>query len=444
MNTMLHRNIGTNKSGHLTFAKVDTTALAKKYGTPLMLVDEEGIRQQCRLYIEATRKHFGPNSRVLYASKAFCFTALYKILREEGLGADVISLGEMHTAVTGGMPLSETVFHGNFKQDEELHYAISNKIGRIVIDSLDDLERIIANIPLWNEGVARSDGVVRQKVQLRIIPGVEPDTHSKIITGNKDTKFGVPMRADIVKRIIDSPHLELTGFHYHIGSQIFETMPFIAAVSNLMNFVAHLKDTLGFETKEINIGGGAAVRYTESQPIVDYKEIIANVANVLKATTTQLPAVWLEPGRSIIAQNCMTLYTVGAVKNNYIIVDGGMTDNPRYALYGAPYTIYNAKNPTPSAPSAATPSHEGDYYTVAGRCCESGDIIQENVNLPKTVAGDILAVACTGAYNYSMASNYNRLPRPAVVMIDKNGKDRIVIRRETVEDLLHLDILPRP
>lgn len=434
---MLHKNLGTNKSGHLTFADVDTVSLAEKYGTPLMLADEEGIRAQCRLYLGAAKKYFGPDSRVCFASKAFCFIGLYKILRAEGIGADVISLGEMYTAVRGGMPLAETVFHGNFKQPSEIEYALSNNIGRIVIDGSEDFERI--------EKASKAMGKV-QKVQLRIIPGVDPSTHAKIVTGAVDTKFGVSIAdgtaENLAKRIVKSPHLELAGFHYHIGSQIFETEPFIAAANNLMKFVALLKKEINFDTQEINLGGGIAVRYVESHPVVDYEKVISKVAETIKSAVIEnnikMPAVWLEPGRAIIAANCMTLYTVGAVKylseinKNYVIVDGGMTDNPRYALYSSPYTIYLANKVNGALTLTAT---------ISGRCCESGDIIQEDVCLPDTKAGDIIAVACTGAYNYSMASNYNRLPRPAVVIINKKGIAATVVRRETFEDLVRMDII---
>jgi len=433
---VLHKNIGINKSGGLTFAGVDVVPLAKKYGTPLMVVDEEGIREQCRLYVKAAKKHFGDGARVLYASKAFCFKGLYKILREEGVGADVISLGEMVTAVRGGMPLSEAVFHGNFKQQDELEYALSNSIGRIVIDSVADFGRV--------ERAAKAAGVVA-KVQIRIIPGVDPDTHSKIITGAVDSKFGVSITDGtaflLAKWIIKSEHLEFMGFHYHIGSQISETKPFEDAAVNLMRLVGHLKNVFGFETKEINIGGGLAVRYVESQPVVNYERKISKIAGAVKTAAQEfgvsMPEVWLEPGRSIIAMNGMTLYTVGAVKwiseldKNYVIVDGGMTDNPRYALYKSPYTVFNAGKVEASWPN---------FYAISGRCCETGDMIQMKVILSGAKAGDIIAVACTGAYNYSMASNYNRMPRPAVVMVDKNGKDRLVVRRETFEDLVRLDL----
>lgn len=434
---MLHKNLGTNKSGHLTFAGVDTVSMAEQYGTPLMLVDEEGIRAQCRLYLGAAKKYFGSDSRVCFASKAFCFTRLYKILRAEGIGADVISLGEMHTAVKGGMPLTETVFHGNFKQPSEIEYALLGNIGRIVVDGSEDFKRI--------EKAAKAMGKV-QKVQLRIIPGVDPSTHAKIITGAVDTKFGVSLAdgaaENLAKRIIESPHLELTGFHYHIGSQIFETEPFVAAASNLMKFVTRMKKENNFDTHEINLGGGIAVRYVESQPDIDYEKIISRVAETIKSAVAEnnikMPAVWLEPGRAIIAANCMTLYTVGAVKHlseinkNYVIIDGGMTDNPRYALYSSPYTIYHANKVKETSTLTAT---------ISGRCCESGDIIQEGVSLPDTKAGDIIAVTCTGAYNYSMASNYNRMPRPAVVIIDKKGTAAPAVRRETSEDLFRLDLI---
>lgn len=431
---MLHKNLSINKNGRLCFAGVDTVALAEKYGTPLMLLDEQGVRTNCREYLNAVRKHFGACSFAAYASKALCFVGLYKILKEEGMRVDVASVGELHTAAASGFDCSQIYFHGNNKTDDDIKYALSKKIGYFMVDNFDELERV--------DVLAKAAGI-RQKIFLRLTPGVAAKTVKAIVTGDVDSKFGVGIAAGqaekFVKRALELSSIELCGFHCHIGSQIFETEPFIKAAENMLAFIAEIKAKTGYEAKELILGGGFAVRYTEQQPLINYEKNIAQIAACAKRTAkalgVKMPTIGLEPGRSIVAANMLTLYTVGSVKEisgikNYVIVDGSMADNPRYALYKSPYTLILANR------AKDKPNFQA---TVAGRTCESGDIIQENVSLPKPVRGDILAVLVTGGYNYSMASNYNRLPRPPIVMIDKNGKDIVAVKRESLDDLIKLD-----
>lgn len=434
MSTYLHKNINVTPDGRLAFAGLDTTKLAKKHGTPLMLLDEQGIRNNIRMYKGAMEKNFGIDYDILYAGKALCITALYKILQEEGIGADIMSGGEIYTALGGGFDIGRAYIHGNFKSESDLEYAMKNGIGCIVLDSFEDAQVV-------NRVAARLDRV--QKVLLRLIPGVDPNTHQKISTGGQTSKFGVSIQTGEAEKTVEAimdnlKNVILKGFHSHIGSQIFEIKPFCAAAEVMIDFMAQMKMKRGFAFSELNLGGGWAVRYVDSQPAINYADHVdrlgAAIREACKKAQVKQPKIILEPGRSIIAANGMTLYTAGAVKHNpaknWIIVDGGMTDNPRFALYGSLYTVYTANKMNYRADFTAT---------IGGRCCESGDILQENVSIPTPQTGDILAFAVTGAYNYSMASNYNRIPRPAIIMID--GKvDRVVVRRETFEDLARLDI----
>lgn len=432
---MLYKNLGINKSGHLTFAGVDTAELAKKYGTPLMLLDEQGIRENIRTYIKAVERNFGKGSGILYAGKALCITALYKILQQENVGADIMSGGEIYTALGAGFDMSRAYVHGNVKTDFDLEFAMTHGIGCIVVDSMEDA----AN----TNRIAVKMGIT-QKVLVRLIPGIDTHTHKKILTGHQDSKFGVSIKTGEAERVVTAilgnyRNLKLQGFHMHVGSQIFEIEPFCHGAQNLIEFISGIKAKTNYEPAELNLGGGFAVRYVESQAQIDYAEHIdilgKTVRTAFEKHKMKIPKVLLEPGRSIVAANGITLYTAGAVKQNpgknYVIVDGGMTDNPRFALYGAPYTVYIANKMNAAKDFVAT---------IGGRCCESGDILQENVKLPVTEAGDIVALAVTGAYTYSMASNYNRIPRPPIVMINKKGLDSLVVRRETFEDLVRLDI----
>lgn len=431
---MIYNNLSVNAEGHLTFAGYDTVVLAKTYGTALQVLDEERIRDRCRIYKQAMAAYLPAGSRPLYASKALSIKRIYGIMQQENMGVDVVSVGELYTAVQAGFPMENAYFHGSSKTDEDIRFAMENRVGYFICDNADELDAI--------DTEAARQGIC-QKIFLRLAPGVDPHTHEKINTGRVDSKFGVAIETgqaeDMTARALEKKNIELIGYHCHVGSQLFDEALFCDSATNMLTFVAKIAKKYGYMAKEVNLGGGMGVPYTAAEPAVDYAENIRKTGAHIKALCDSLqippPAILMEPGRSIVADSGITLYTVTGTKEipgfkNYVNIDGGMTDNPRYTLYQSPYTVYNAGKMKQTA----------DFvYTVAGRCCESGDLIQENVILPKSVRGDVLAVLTTGAYNYSMASNYNRVPRPAVVMIGKNGP-YIAVRRETPEDLLRCDL----
>lgn len=427
-------NIGTNEKGNLTFAGFDTTELAKKYGTPLYLMDEDKIREKMRAYKSAMKKHFGEGAMPIYASKAASFKQMYRIAKSEGIGVDVVSGGEIYTALAAEYDISGAFFHGNNKTPEEIAFAIENGIGYFVADSLTELENINAE--------AAKQGI-RQKVLLRITPGIDTHTNKKIATGNVDSKFGVAIATgqayEFVGAALGYKNIDLYGYHCHVGSQVFDAETFIDAVDIMMDFSAEVKRRYGYEGEILNLGGGFGVRYVASQPDLDIENSIREVGEVLTQKCKDLgmkkPRILMEPGRSIVADAGMTLYTVGTVKQitnfkNYVAIDGGMADNPRFALYDAEYTVVTANK-------AALPKHY--RCTLVGKCCESGDIIQEDIHIAKPEKGDIIAVLTTGAYNYSMASNYNRIAKPPVVMLS-GGKDYVAVRRETPEDIIRNDV----
>lgn len=431
---MICDNISKNSEGHLTFAGVDTTLLAKKYGTPLYLIDENLVRERMQTYKQALAQYFPAGSVPEYASKALCCRRVYEIAAEEGIDIDVVSIGELYTALKAGFPMERCYFHGNNKTDEDIAFAIKNKTGWFVVDGFDELEAL--------NRIAFENGIV-QKILIRVTPGIDPHTHKKISTGSVESKFGIAIEtgeaAKATERALELKNVELHGYHCHIGSQIFESEPFCDAADIMLEFIAEMKKQYGFTANVMNLGGGFGVRYTESDPVIDYKEKIGEVAKEINKRCKELeipvPKVMMEPGRSLVADAGMTLYTVGTVKEiggykNYVSIDGGMTDNPRYTLYESVYTVYNASRINDAADFTAT---------LAGRCCESGDLIGENMTFAKPKRNDILAVCTTGAYNYSMASNYNRVTRAAVVML-KDGKDYLAVKRETLEDLCRLDV----
>ncbi len=433
---MICKNLTRNKNGELCFAERELSPLAKKYGSPVYLYDEKRIRERCRTYLDAVKKAFDGRGRVLYASKAASFKRLYEIMREEGMGIDVVSCGEIHTATIAGYPLGKAYFHSNNKTDADIDYAISHGIGYFVADNAEELYAV--------DRIAAEHGK-RQKLLLRITPGIDPHTYAAVATGKVDSKFGSAIETgqamEITSLALSLKNIELCGFHCHIGSQVFDSDIYIRAAEVMLNFVAEVNKKLGYMAEELDIGGGYGVRYIESQPEIDIASNIAEVGEFMKAHAEKLgidlPEVAFEPGRSIVADAGLTLYTVGTVKKipgykNYVSVDGGMTDNPRFALYGSPYTILPVGRETNTENSM--------LCSVVGRCCESGDILQENVELPVDIGrGELLACLTTGAYHYSMASNYNRVPRLPVVMLSKDG-DYLAVRRETYEDLTSLDI----
>ncbi len=427
---MIHNNISVLANGHLAFSGVDTVEMAEKYGTPLYLTDENKIRENCREYKAAVKKYFGENSLPLYASKALCYRNIYRIIKEEGLGIDVVSGGEFYTALSVGFPSEKVYFHGNNKTYSEICYALDNKIGAFVVDNIDELKTV--------NDEAKKRGMI-QNILLRLSPGIDPHTHRAVVTGSVDSKFGVAIETgqalDFVKAAIECENLNLEGIHCHIGSQIFDKFPFTDAARIMLDFALEVKNKLNYAFKKINLGGGIGVRYTEDDPKVTIDEIMHDIKNELDTLVNErgltAPLFLFEMGRYIAANAGMTLYTVGSVKEikgykNYVCIDGGMCDNPRYALYQSKYTIYNASNAA---------SERNTVASIAGRCCESGDLIGEDMNIQSFSKNDILAVAVTGAYNYAMSSNYNRVPKPAMVSVD-NGKDNLVIKRETYEDII--------
>ena len=431
---MVCENITINDIGNLAFAGVDTTKLAKKHGTPLYIMDEDRIRHNCRVYLKAMKESFGENAQPLYASKAASFKRIYEIMKEEGMGIDVVSSGEIYTALKAGFSLKNAYFHSNNKTDWDISYAIENGIGHFVVDNAEELYAI--------DETAAKAGVV-QDILLRITPGIDTHTYEAVNTGKVDSKFGSAIATgqaeEMVRLALGFDNIRLCGLHCHIGSQVFDSDTFLRGSDIMLEFIADMKSKLGFEAKQLNLSGGYGVRYVESDPTIDIGANIALVARNVKEKCLSLglsvPKILMEPGRSIVADSGMTLYTVGTIKTipgykNYVSIDGGMTDNPRYALYGSEYTVFVANKMNETA----------DFVcSLVGRCCESGDIIQENISIPRPVRGDIAAVCTTGAYNYSMASNYNRIPRPPVVMI-RGGEDYVAVKRETVEDIARNDI----
>ena len=433
---MICKNLSRNERGELCLAGHELSPLADKYGTPVYLYDEARIRERCRTYLNAVNAAFDGRGRVLYASKAACFKRLYEIMREEGMGIDVVSCGEIYTAELAGYPLGLAYFHSNNKTDADIDYAIDHGIGYFVADNAEELYAV--------DRIAGQKGK-RQKLLLRITPGIDPHTYAAVATGNVDSKFGSAIETgqalEIVKLALSLENLELCGFHCHVGSQVFDSEVYISAARVMLDFVAEIKRELGYSAKELDIGGGYGVRYVESQPEIDIAANIAEVGAFMKDYAEklgiELPEIAFEPGRSIVADSGLTLYSVGTVKRipgykTYVSVDGGMTDNPRFALYGSPYTILPVCREV-DTDNAMTCS-------VVGRCCESGDILQENVSLPADIGrGELLACLTTGAYHYSMASNYNRITKLPVVMLTEKG-DYLAVRRESFEHLTSLDI----
>lgn len=426
--------LNVNENGHLTISNCDVTELCKKYSTPLMIYDEQQIRQNCRDFVSSIEENYDGHGLVCYASKAFSCLEMCRICKEEKMGLDVVSGGEIYTAVKAGFPTEKICFHGNNKTNDELTMALDNNIGRIVVDNIEELNRLSMLASKTNKTA---------KIMLRIKPGIDAHTHNFIRTGQIDSKFGFALETGeaikAVKVAIDCNNIDLVGVHCHIGSQIFDIDPFELAAKVMIDFIADVKDKTGFEIKELNLGGGFGIKYLESEKPERFTEYMKRVALVVKAEAKEknieLPFILLEPGRSIVGAEGITVYTVGAVKHipnirTYVSIDGGMTDNPRYILYQSEYEAICANK-------ANEPKNT--KVTIAGKCCESGDLIQENAELQTVDSGDLIAVFSTGAYNYSMASNYNRIPRPAVVMAN-NGKSKVIINRETYEDIVRNDV----
>ena len=422
-----------NKQGHLAIGGCDVVKLAEEFGTPLYLFDEFSLRSKCAEFKKEFRQRY-KDTTVVYAGKAFINRALALLVKEEGLGLDVVSAGEMSIARSVDFPLDKVYFHGNNKSAEELGLALQWKVGRIVVDNFDELDMLAV--------IAKKRGS-RPDILFRLTPGVDPHTHKHITTGTVDSKFGFPLSraGEAVAKAMAAPSLNLVGLHFHLGSQIFEVEPYLEAIKIILDFAAAMKSKYNFELRELDIGGGFAVQYTldsPAPPLSVYAEAIAPaISQQCRALgLVALPRLIIEPGRAIIGSAGVALYRVGVVKDIpgvrcYVSVDGGMGDNIRPALYGAKYEAVVANKML---------AEENEKVTVAGKFCESGDILIRDINLPKVAAGDVLAVPDCGAYCLAMASNYNASLKPAIVLV-KSGKARLIRRRETFEDLTRLDLV---
>jgi diaminopimelate decarboxylase len=428
-----HGTAKVNTLGHLEIGGVDTIQLAEKYGTPLYVYDVALIRERAKAF-KRTFENAGITAQVAYASKAFSTVAMVQLAAEESLSLDVVSGGELYTALAAGFPTGKIHFHGNNKSREELVMAIENDIGCIVVDNFYELEML-------KEICKEKNTVI--KVLLRVTPGIEAHTHDYILTGQEDSKFGFDLQngqADAaIKLCLDDKYIEVLGLHCHIGSQIFETTGFILAAQKIFEKLHQWKNELSFESTVLNLGGGFGIRYTDEDdpiPAAQYvEEIIAEVKKQASRYSMNMPEIWIEPGRSLVGDAGTTLYRIGSRKDvpnvrQYVAVDGGMSDNIRPALYQAKYEAVLA-NRVMDKPE--------ETVSIAGKCCESGDMLIWDLPLPKSGDQDLLAVFCTGAYGYSMANNYNRLPRPAVVFLE-DSNDSLVVRRETFEDMVKLDL----
>ena len=423
------------KQGTLFFDGCDVTELARKYGTPLYVYSESVIES----HFEELRRDFldrWSGSRVAYAAKAFCTLGMCRLVRRAGLCIDVVSGGELHTALAAGFPPERIEFNGNNKLPQELELAISAGVGRIILDGAGELERIERLCAAMDRRVA---------VLLRITPGVKADSHDYIVTGKKDSKFGFPLDEDVlypaVKRAMDAPHVDFLGFHFHIGSQLFDRVPYIQATEAMLDVVGQVRERFGVTVSELNLGGGFGITYTdeERKPFRYYLDpMLERIGARFDQWKEPRPAVVIEPGRSSVGDAGMTLYTVGEIKEikgvrKYVCVDGGMSDNIRPALYQAVYRGVLANK---------MDAEDREQVTVCGKCCEAGDILVRDISLPPAERGDIFAQFCTGAYGYAMASNYNNNPVPAVVLVSR-GRDELMVRRQSYDDIIRCQLIPR-
>ncbi|PHA03693.1 diaminopimelate decarboxylase [Bacillus pseudomycoides] len=428
----LHGTSRINEQGHLEIGGCDATELTRTYGTPLYVYDEAAIREKCRAFHRAFRES-GFSYQVAYASKAFLCMEMCRLAAEENMSLDVVSSGELYTALQSGFPAERIHFHGNNKTEEEIRMALEANIGCFVVDNFFELEVL--------HDLAKEYGQVIN-ILLRVTPGVEAHTHEYITTGQDDSKFGFGISTghalQAVKSALEKSNYRVLGIHSHIGSQIFETAGFVRAIEVLRNFLETVRKEMNYVAPVLNVGGGFGIRYTEGDTPLALGEYVKAVTDAVREQFTiceyPLPEIWVEPGRSIVGDAGTTLYTVGAIKDipgirKYVSVDGGMTDNLRPALYGARYEALLANRANEFAE---------EVVSIAGKCCESGDMLIWDVELPKVVSCDLLAISCTGAYGYSMANNYNRIRRPAVVFA-KNGKSQVVVERESYENIIEND-----
>lgn len=435
----LRETLKINAQRHLEIGGCDTVGLAEKFGTPLYVFDEQYIRNMIKIFKRTIDDKYDGRGMVLYASKAFSCKAIYVIAHSEGIGCDVVSGGELYTALKAGFPANKIFMHGNNKTIAELTEAVEAGVGYIVVDSYREAELL--------NSIAK-EHAIKQKILLRINPGVEAHTHAFVQTARTDSKFGFSVSdgsaLKITELVLQLSNLDLQGYHCHIGSQIFEKQSFVLAANKVMDFMSFIKKQTHLSPKVLNIGGGFGIHYTDDDPVLtenDYAQYLTALIDAIKQKAEEhkldLPYLFIEPGRSIVGEAGITLYTVGAIKDipgikKYVAIDGGMFENPRYALYQSKYTVVKASD----MKSACT-----QKVTIAGKCCESGDLIAVDVNMPEVESGDILAVLSTGAYNYSMASNYNRNLVPQAILV-KDGKADIIIRKQNYEDLVRNDVIP--
>ena len=433
LRSILPETAAVHSSGHLAIGGCDTLELLRRFGSPLYVFDEQTLRGKCQEYLHEFRSRY-PNTDVLYASKAFINLAIATIMHEEGMGLDVVSGGELAVALGAGFPAGRIYFHGNNKSEQELREAIEAGVGRVVIDNFHELSLL--------DNLAGELGRT-QDVLLRLSPSVDPHTHSHTTTGILDTKFAIPIETgqaeEAVRQALAAPHLRLRGFHAHLGSPIFELEPYVQAIDVLIEFAASMRDKLHFEMVEFSPGGGFAVQYVEDQPAPPASAYAETIVEALRSACGRqglaLPRLSVEPGRSTICRAGVALYTAGAAKDipgvrRYVSVDGGMADNIRPAIYGAKYEALLANRPLAALQ---------ETVTIAGKFCESGDILIRDAVLPQVNPGDVIAIPASGAYCLAMSSNYNHATRPAVVLV-KDGQARLIRRRETYEDLMRLDV----
>ncbi|KRM89100.1 Diaminopimelate decarboxylase [Liquorilactobacillus vini DSM 20605] len=432
--TKLADTVAINQSGHLEIGGVDSLKLVKQFGTPLIAYDVKQIKAKIKHFKQAFETAKVP-FRVTYASKAFSALAMYRLVASQGLGCDVVSGGELYAALKGGMPAKMIEFHGNNKLPAELEMAVDAQIGCIVIDNFQEIDFL-------DEILTRKQTKI--PVVLRVAPGIEAETHRYISTGQQNSKFGFDIlsgQADqALQQLLANPRMKVRGVHCHIGSQIFAVNGFLMAADKMVELLKNWHDRFNFEAEILNLGGGFGTRYTnEDQPLPPEEfttKIIQEVKKRIQAVKLPLPEIWIEPGRALAGEAATTLYTIGSRKDvegvcHFLAVDGGMGDNIRPALYQAKYEAFLAAKPR---------ALDEQVVTVVGKYCESGDVLVRDAALPNTHPGDILAIPSTGAYGYTMASNYNRNPRPAVVFCE-NGQAKLVIRRETYADMLNCDVV---
>jgi len=431
----------------LYFDGVSTVELAERYDTPLYVVSETMVRRRCAAITSSFLDAY-PNTAAVYASKAFQTLDMCRIVTEEGLGLDVVSGGELYAALKAGVDPARIIFHGNAKTADELDYAVRSDVGRVVSDNLfeiAELERL---------GVRYGKKI---RVLYRVTPGVDSHTHRFISTGSLDSKFGIPLDPSVrdcyMRAVLDAPHLDFRGFHFHIGSQLHDNFSHLAALRIVLKLITDVASDYGYVTSELNLGGGFGIRYLPGDPALDPGYFVDPMMELIHASCDEagipVPRVTIEPGRWIIGEAGITLYTVRSVKTipgirTYVGVDGGMADNIRPALYEAKYHALLANKAREAAPITSSRdgtgiASTGSLVTVVGKCCETGDILIRDIALPDPRPGDLLAVFSTGAYNHSMASNYNRIPRPAVVLA-RDGTHRLSVRRETYEDLVAREV----